>query len=97
MNSDKTKEEILLGHSGNQIYNDGVVYDGATDSIYDAMDEYAKQVGIKFAEWIDGEMYECFLMTDEGEKFWHDVHGKETYPTEQLYSQFIENKKTKII
>lgn len=50
---------------------------------------YAKNVAIGFAEWINGEMYECFLHTDENEKFWHDSKGKGSLTTEQLYTLYL--------
>ena len=57
-----------------------------------AMDEYAKQQAIGFAEWINGEMYECFLHIDENVKFWHDVDGNGNLTTEELYSLYSQNK-----
>ena len=57
-----------------------------------ATEEYRKQECISFAEWINGEMYECFLHTDENVKFWHDVHGNGSYTTEELYTKFLTDQ-----
>lgn len=63
-----------------------------------AMDEYAEIEAILFAEWIDGQQLECYLMTDEGEKLWQYMFpkgsGKESFTTSQLF-QLFKTQQTK--
>ncbi len=77
-----TKEEIFHKH-----YD--VKSQGLSD-VYAAMDEYAKQQAIAFAEWTDENGY---TRIDNGASVrwesWSDLSGK---TTEQLYAQFIEHQ-----
>jgi hypothetical protein len=48
----KDKSTILAEHSEGAIFAEGLVYDGFTDAIYAAMDQYSEQISIGFIEWI---------------------------------------------
>lgn len=82
----KTKEEYLCKFGC--IDSVGEVH-CHPDEFYLPMNQYAEQQSIAFAEWINGEMYECFLHSDENVKFWHDWEGNGNYTTEDLYKIFI--------
>lgn len=84
----KSKEEILAAKDWNSEYPNYM----AEHEILDAMDDWAEQVAISFAEWLDGEGYECFLHTDEGVKHWHDIREKGNYTTPQLYTLFLTHQ-----
>ena len=64
--------------------------------ILEATDKHIQKTtqkqAVAFAEWINGEMYECFLHTDENVKFWHDVNGNGNYTTEELYTLFLQSQ-----
>ncbi len=57
-----------------------------------AMEEYAKQEAIGFAEWISDNGY---ILTNDGKKWvWAlDFKCKETFSTEQLYEQYKGGEK----
>lgn len=56
-----TKEEILKEHAGSQLYPNGD-YDGYSLDIYNAMEEYAKEVAIDFLNWVDANHNENHLL-----------------------------------
>ena len=58
-------------------------------------EQIKKKEAIDFAEWIDGEGYECYLHDDEGIKHWHDIREKGNYTTPDLYLQHIQSKEPK--
>lgn len=55
------------------------------------IDNLIKETAISFAEWIDGNNYECFLMTDEGVKHWEVPPGRGNLTTAQLYTLYLEH------
>lgn len=72
--------------------------DDHRNAILSSMDQYAEQESISFAEWIDGQQLECYLMTDEGEKLWQYMFPKgsrkESFTTAQLF-QLYKTQQTK--
>lgn len=88
----KTKEDTLKEEYSKLIINPDKVYaqnPSIIQAAHTAMDLYSEQRAIAFAEWINGEMYECFLHSDENVKFWHDWEGNGNHTTEDLYKIFL--------
>ena len=52
-----TKEGILKNTSAGNIFSDGLVYDGFTADIYDAMEEYAKAEKMRLLEYLREELF----------------------------------------
>jgi len=78
-----SKEEILKENGIN----------GDIKNLYPVLDQYAKQECMAFAEWIDGNGYGCFLMTDEGEKHWDKLGDKKVnVTTADLYTLYLQQK-----
>lgn len=82
-----SKEEILENKIG---VNYAREFGGSlTIDVFDAMDEYAKQEAIGFAEWLQENGWEKYI----GENNWRNRMGYATeYTTEQLYSMQPKNK-----
>ena len=59
-----------------------------TLSAYEAMDIYSRQIAIGFAEWKDGQGFECTLHDDENIKHWQAYGEGKLYTTDQLYEEF---------
>lgn len=80
-----TKEDLLIKNCPrSETYAQGNV-----KGIYSAMDEYAREQSIEFAEWIDSERY----YQDEETKKWSTATQREKGITsEQLYSTFLQQK-----
>lgn len=76
----RTKEEILKSNSENT-YMDSSIYDGYTSSIYDAMDEYAKEVHFGFRKWVEQIVLGKLERLEQMKKI----------PAEELYNQFIQS------
>jgi hypothetical protein len=62
------------------------------DVIYAAMDTYAKQVAIGFAEWV----HRIYIPTATNPKRWYKTGeiDKGRYETEQLYSMYLQTLQT---
>ena len=92
----KTKEEILAQQLDRYLLKISHVERGCTPipvSIYRAMDQYSQQQAIAFAEWIDGNGFECELHTDENVKFWAVKDGSPYLTTDELYTLFLSQQK----
>ena len=70
-----TKEEILLKQKDGFLYIDKSQIDGDVGGVYNAMDEYAKQECIEFANFIKDNNY------TKRENGWYKYYTKvESYP-----------------
>jgi len=83
-----TKKEILKKHSEGAIFASGMVYDGFTDAIYVAMDEYAKQQCLDLLKWKWGNVESDGGYPDDKRFITYD--NKSLTP-EELYNLFINN------
>lgn len=84
----KTKEEILF-EEGNKALPDGIYPGMANDKIYNAMDAWAKERSIAFAEWCAAKGYARWIGMD-GKWHWQD-DVTITYTTDQLFNLFIQS------
>lgn len=89
-----TKEEAIAERLIRATHDEdrNKVYTFPPSGLFAAMESYATSQAIAFASWLDGNMYECFLMTDEGEKHWHDMDEKGNFTTSQLYTLFLSHQ-----
>jgi hypothetical protein len=60
-----------------------------------ALDDYARSQAIAFTEWIDANGYECFMHSDENEKFWQNRWGSGSWKTADLFLSFLDQQKQK--
>jgi hypothetical protein len=92
-----TKEEIFKTFADPWLCDGliGASYDGPNENIYAAMDQYAKQQAVEFAEWVS-EKYHMTLRANGGKSVWHPrymaLDKKNDIPVEELYAQFIESQ-----
>mgnify|MGYP001600527167 CR=1 FL=1 len=93
MNKHISKEETLGKHKSAWLYIDESVIDGEIGSVYEAMDTYAKQETIAFAEWASENGWDKHVKENE----WYNRMGYVTeYTTEQLYDTFLQSKSKQI-
>lgn len=85
-----TKEEILEDKNGFFYLEDTVYHE---DGVKEAMDEFAKQEAIAFAEWIGRNDY--IFYGGENNTWYHSDDRKRKNPltTEQLYQLFLNQSK----
>lgn len=89
-----TKKEILRKSTSGIgcAYYDGIEYDGETGNIEDAMDEYAKQEAIGFAEWHYKTAYK-YINVEGFEKSHPDyIKNHKLKSTEELYELYLKSK-----
>lgn len=93
----KSKEEILRSQIG--LLPMANLTEGQRQSIYAAMDEYAKQESIAFVEWFasDNNPYQKqYNSDDDNDGKWYDYYSeginRHYFTTEQLYTLFTQSK-----
>ena len=87
-----TKEEILKSGNEHSVLDDINIYDGDLDNVYRAMDQYAEQEAMSFAQWI-GQEVNPFLMQENGK--WIQANGNATeFTTAELYQLFLSSIKS---
>ena len=83
------KEEILQKHYGEFDISNGWMFDGPVQEVFNAMDEYAKEVAIGFDMWkMDG--YWQYNKV-EGFYFKWDSKIEERATPDQLFNQYIQS------
>lgn len=84
-----TKDEILKDN-GAHLHDEAYQYSGDTEDLRTAMDEYAKQECIAFAEWAAINLWTY----DRDEDTWSkiDIFPYRYLATEELYVRFLTDR-----
>lgn len=98
----KTKEEILgkLWIALNKRESDPEMHlylsPDEMDMIYEAMDEYAKQVSIEFTEWKDKNCKVVMECKEDGDIIWEVIGNEDQgFRLPQLYELFSKQTESK--
>lgn len=86
----QTKEEIREKHlqrNGLSV-NQGRIGNLIQKATYDAMDEYAKQVALKYAVWVLTLPPQRFTYTTPA----HPIPSIKSYTQEEMFNQFMEEE-----
>lgn len=90
-----TKEDIVRKHYENKFaappYDKSVNRGMIFDYVAPAMDEYAHNIAISFAEWAAKELYDP-VATDHGWR-WDNLEFQTEYTTTELYQLFLQQNK----
>jgi hypothetical protein len=82
----KTKSEILESHIHPTKFLSSLSTETGKLAIFEAMDEYAQQIAMEFAKWLDNNGYGY---TDE-HKVW--LKYPESFSTSELFAKFMAEK-----
>jgi hypothetical protein len=83
----KTKEDVMLTHN---IGQNNQWLKATTDRVKEAMDEYAEQQSIEFAEWIDESGYEPILVNNE--RYFTRLGQRPKHTPKELYQLFLNDQ-----
>lgn len=91
-----TKEEILNKYAKDELYNDGLVFDGPSDSIFDAMQEYAAQEAVAFAEFtVTWDIHISQNRDFQWKSKLPSIYGERSRTTAELYAEFVKDQTPK--